>query len=66
MEDELKIHEHVKTLKSMWVFAVKTDDFNKPKFKARLLALGYSQRPNIDYMEAYAPVASNEMLLVLK
>jgi hypothetical protein len=49
MEDELKSHEehrtrflgvqpeNVKTVKSKWVFAVKTDEFNKPKFKARLV-----------------------------
>jgi hypothetical protein len=75
MKDELKSHEehetwvlevkpeNLKTVKSKWVFAVKTDEFNKPKFKARLVALGYSQRLNIDYMETYALVASNETLL---
>ena len=44
---------------SRWVYALKTgSDGTITRFKARLVAQGYSQRYGVDYLETYAPVIS--------
>ncbi|CAG8658362.1 15291_t:CDS:1, partial [Acaulospora colombiana] len=46
-----------KLIGSRWVFAKKYDENGKvSKYKARLVAQGFSQIPGIDYTENYAPV----------
>ena len=43
---------------SRWVFKRKLDDKgNVSRYKARLVAQGFSQRPSEDYNETFAPVA---------
>nr|XP_042910227.1 uncharacterized protein LOC107448150 [Parasteatoda tepidariorum] len=72
MNEELNsIHEHdvwdlvdkpenVKIVKSKWVFTMKEN-----KYKARLVAAGFNQVKNRDYLESYSPVLSTESLRLL-
>ena len=47
----------VKPVGYKWVFVRKRDDKNEiARYKARLVAQGFSQRPRIDYDETYSPV----------
>lgn len=41
-----------------WIFSIKTNEFGKPvRYKARLVARGFSQEYLTDYNETFAPVA---------
>ena len=49
-----------------WVFKVKHDDKgNIARYKARLVAQGYTQREGIDYEEVYAPVVKYNSIRTL-
>ena len=45
--------ENRRLIGNKWVFKIKTDG----TYRARLVALGYSQIPGIDYTDNFAPVA---------
>src|ERR1700678_874687 len=50
--------EGVNVVGSTWVFKAKKDAAgNVVRYKARLVAQGFSQVPGVDYFDAYAPVA---------
>src|SRR5690606_37343441 len=51
---------------SRWVFKVKRNaDHSVNKFKARLVARGFTQRPGVDFDETYAPVVKFVTLRVV-
>jgi hypothetical protein len=55
-----------KVVGSKWIYKLKLDENGKPqRFKARLVAQGFSQRYGIDYDETFSPVVSKEAIRIL-
>lgn len=55
-----------KAIGCKWVFKKKQNtEIQKPKYKARLVAQGFSQKYGIDYDEVFAPVVRAETLRLL-
>lgn len=53
-----KLPPGCRALGTTWVFATKTDNHGRIlRYKARLVAQGFAQRPGIDFNETFAPVA---------
>ena len=51
--DRKKIPSNRRLIGNKWVFKIKRDG----TYRARLVALGYSQIPGVDYTDNFAPVA---------
>ena len=51
--DKVKIPENRRLIGNKWVFKIKRDG----TYRARLVALGYSQIPGVDYTDNFSPVA---------
>lgn len=50
---------------SKWVFKLKTAPNEEPRFKARVVAKGYSQSDGVDYKETFAPVVRYDSVRVV-
>jgi len=56
----------VKLIKTGWVYRIKLPTKSAPeRFKVRIVAKGYLQRPNIVHGTTYAPVASLNSMRIL-
>jgi hypothetical protein len=78
MEDEMRsmsinkvwdleeIPKGVKTVGFKWVYKMKCDsNVNIERFKARLMAKGFTQREGIDYTEIFSPVSCKDSLRII-
>ena len=55
--DLVELPEDASIIKCKWIFKLKPN-----KFKARIVAQGYSQKPGVDYDETFAPVVKFESI----
>ena len=58
--DKVKIPENRRLIGNKWVFKIKRDG----TYRARLVALGYSRIPGVDYTDNFAPVAYDVSLRI--
>ncbi|UYV70112.1 hypothetical protein LAZ67_7001835 [Cordylochernes scorpioides] len=64
--DVLPITKTIKPIKSKWVFSIKNShDPLNPIYKARLVAVGCTQKLGVDYSETYLPVIKSDSLRTL-
>ena len=55
-----------KTVGLKWVFKIKYNKYGIiQKHKARIVAKGYSQQPEVDFTETFAPVARMETIRIV-
>ncbi|KAJ0391338.1 hypothetical protein P43SY_011674 [Pythium insidiosum] len=55
---ENEIPSDARPIDTMWVWALKSDHLGYvTRFKARLVARGDKQRPGLDFLDSFAPVA---------
>jgi len=63
---EGKLPPNRQIIKCKWVYRTKTDSNGKlSKYKARLVACGYSQREGVDFKETFAPVVRHPTIRLL-
>lgn len=54
-----------KAIGCKWVFKVKRNENGQHRYKARLVAQGFTQKYGVDYDEVFAPVARSETFRIL-
>ncbi|GKF56774.1 retrovirus-related pol polyprotein from transposon TNT 1-94, partial [Tanacetum coccineum] len=55
--DLTKLPKGKRDLKNKWVYKLKTEEYTpRPRYKARLVVKGFSQKKDIDFDEIFSPV----------
>ena len=58
--------KHKRALKNKWVYRLKTEEGNSlPRYKARLVVKGFSQKKGIDFDEIFSPVVKMSSIRVV-
>lgn len=56
----------IRTLKTKWVFVIKDDPLSDtPRYKSRLVPMGFTQIPGVDFFETFANVARMETIRIV-
>ena len=64
--DLVKLPNGVKTIGCKWVYKTKKDSLgNIERYKARLIAKGFTQKEGIDYKEAFSLVTKKDSLRII-
>jgi ATP-binding cassette subfamily B (MDR/TAP) protein 1 len=64
--DLVSLPKGKKALKQKWVYRVKTEEHSShPRYKARLVVKGFSQRKGIDFDEIFSPVVTMSSIRVV-
>lgn len=61
----VKVPDDVPVIDSKWVFKIKRDAHGEVKFKARLVARGFTQKYGENYWATYAPVVRSSTIRLL-
>jgi Reverse transcriptase (RNA-dependent DNA polymerase) len=61
-EQELK---KIKPITTKWVFKKKAQQEGSIRYRARCVARGFTQIPGVDFIESFAPVASDTSIKLL-
>ena len=61
-----KIHENKNIISSRWIFTYKRNDKGEiTKYKARLVARGFTQLYGVDYNETFSPTLKQDSLRIV-
>lgn len=64
--DLVTLPKNAKIVDNKWVFRIKTSSDGKPlRYKARLVARGFTQEKGVDYQETFAPVVRYDSIRIL-
>ena len=64
--DLVEMPENFKPIGCKWVFKTKKDAKGKiERFKAKLVAKGYTQKERVDYTETFSPVSSKDSFRII-
>ena len=64
--DLIELPQGKRPLKNKWVYRLKSEENNsQPRYKARLVVKGFSQKKGVDYDEIFSPVVKMSSIRVI-